>query len=120
MDEQVRKYYKLKSKIKEMEQELGELREQILNYYAEHEDKRENGSPLKFGSYQVKVVVQERKEYDDEKLYASLRDPELWRLVSKADGAKVASLLKLNVINDEAVKETYSLKKITLLQVDKI
>lgn len=120
MDEQVRKYYKLKSKLKEMEQELAELREQILTYWTEHKDAAEPGSHLKFGAYQVKVTVQERKEYDDGKLFDALPDPDLWRMVSKADGAKVASLIKLNVINDETVKETFTLKTITLLQVDKI
>ncbi|MFD1953864.1 hypothetical protein ACFSL6_06615 [Paenibacillus thailandensis] len=120
MEEKVRKYYKLKAKLKEMEQELGELRQEILDYYAEQERLQGPVPSLKLGSYQVKAIVQERKEYDDGKLYQSLPDPSMWRLVSKADGAKVAGLIKLNVLNDEAVKETYTVKKITLLQVDKI
>ncbi|QAY65961.1 hypothetical protein [Paenibacillus protaetiae] len=113
--EQVRQYYKLKKKMKEMEQELSGLRGHIVQYCEE-----QALSELEIGSYAVKIVRQERKDYDDAKLYNALPDPDLWRLLSKADNAKIAGLLKLNVINDEILQEAVSVKKITLLQVDKI
>ncbi|WP_379138420.1 hypothetical protein [Paenibacillus sp. sgz500958] len=114
MEKRVQQYYRLKQKQKEIENELSELRQEILNYCQEL-----GSSDTEIGSYKVKLVTQNRKEYDDQKLYNTLSDPEVWRMVSKSDPAKVASLLKLNVINDEGIKDTYTLKTVTLLQVDK-
>ncbi|MNI09994.1 hypothetical protein D3C73_630840 [compost metagenome] len=53
-------------------------------------------SEIELGGYRVKTVFQERKEYDDIKLYEALPDPEVWRMLSKADSSKVASLIKLS------------------------
>jgi hypothetical protein len=66
---------------------------------------------LEAGSYKVKLITQERKEYDDIKLYEALPDPGVWRLLSKSDSSKIASLIKLNVITEETVRDTYSVKK---------
>ncbi|WP_240421247.1 hypothetical protein [Paenibacillus periandrae] len=114
MDRKIKQYYQLKQKHKEIEQELTELRNDILNHCTEL-----GVSKLESGSYLVKIVLQERKEYDDNKLYEALPDPEVWRLLSKADSSKIASLLKLNVISEEKIKDTFSVKNISLLQVDK-
>ncbi|WP_372239012.1 hypothetical protein [Paenibacillus sp. FSL A5-0031] len=114
LDKTVRRYYQQKQKQKEIEQELTELRQTIMSYLAEQE-----ANELEIGSHKVKVVVQERKEYDDNKLYEALPDPELWRMLSKPDGTKIASLVKLNVINEEKLKDTFSTKTVKLLQVDK-
>ncbi|MEK3913075.1 hypothetical protein [Paenibacillus sp. FSL H7-0331] len=114
MDKKIKQYYQLKQKHKEIEQELTELRSDILNHCTEL-----GVSKLEVGSYLVKVVLQERKEYDDSKLYEALPDPEVWRLLSKADSSKIASLLKLNVITEDKIKDTFSIKNISLLQVDK-
>jgi len=114
MEKQVQQYYRLKQKQKEIEKELAELREDILAYCGERGE-----SDTEIGSYRVKLVTQNRKEYDDIKLYESLSDPEVWRLLSRSDPSKIASLTKLNVISEERIKHTYILKPVTLLQVDK-
>ncbi|WP_424768798.1 hypothetical protein [Paenibacillus sp. sgz302251] len=114
MDKTLRRYYQQKQKQKEMEQELNKLRNEILAYCTE-----QGVSELELGSYKAKIVMQERKEYDDGKLFEALPDPGMWRLMSKSDTAKIASLIKLNVISEELIKETYSLKTVKLLQVDK-
>ncbi|MDQ8734735.1 hypothetical protein [Paenibacillus sp. LHD-38] len=114
MDKTVRRYYQQKQKQKEIEQELTELRNEILTYLTEKE-----ASELEIGSHKVKLVVQERKEYDDNKLFEALPDPELWRMLSKPDSSKIASLIKLNVINEEKLKDTFATKTVKLLQVDK-
>ncbi|MCU6792476.1 hypothetical protein OB236_10080 [Paenibacillus sp. WQ 127069] len=114
MDKKIKQYYQLKQKHKEIEQELTELRSDILNHCTGL-----GVSRLEVGSYLVKVILQERKEYDDSKLYEALPDPEVWRLLSKADSSKIASLLKLNVITEDKIKDTFSIKNISLLQVDK-
>lgn len=114
MDKKVQQYYKLKQKHKEIETELSELRQDILSYCSE-----QGTSETEIGNYKVKLVTQSRKEYDDVKLYETLSDPEVWRMLSKTDPSKVASLIKLNVISEDKILPTYSLKTITLLQVDK-
>lgn len=114
MDKQVQQYYKLKAKQKELEQELAALRQEILAGMNEQGD-----SEAVFGGYRVKLVTQQRKEYDDELLYKTLSDPEVWRLVSKADPGKVASLAKLKVIDEAKIRHTYVLKTVTLLQVER-
>ncbi|MHA6532376.1 hypothetical protein [Paenibacillus sp. BAC0078] len=114
MEKKVQQYYKLKGKQKEIEKELAELRQDILDYCAE---KGETDSEI--GAYRVKLVTQNRKEYDDEKLYQTLSDPEVWRLLSRADPAKIASLTKLNILQEDKLAHTYTLKTVTLLQVDK-
>ncbi|AIQ46900.1 hypothetical protein R70723_14195 [Paenibacillus sp. FSL R7-0273] len=114
MEKKVQQYYKLKTKYKEIEKELTELRQEIIAHCAALGE-----TEALIGSYRVKLVTQNRKEYDDEKLYNTLADPQVWRLLSKADPAKVASLAKLKVIAEEKLADTYSVKEITLLQVDK-
>lgn len=114
MEKKVQQYYRLKQKQKEIEKELAELRQDILSYCSEQGE-----TETEIGSYKVKLVMQNRKEYDDLKLYETLSDPEVWRMLSKTDPAKVASLTKLNVISEDKIMHTYSLKTVTLLQVDK-
>ena len=115
MDKTVRRYYQLKKKQKELEQELAELRGQILSHCEE-----QGQSELTVGSYRVKLVAQERREYDDRKLYEALADAEAWRLVSRADPAKLAGVVKMNVISEEALQGTYTTKHITLMQVERL
>ncbi|WP_178382835.1 hypothetical protein [Paenibacillus sp. P46E] len=114
MEKKVQQYYKLKAKQKELEKELGEIRQDILAFCAE-----QGVVDCEIGGYRVKLVTQNRKEYDDDKLYQTLSDPEVWRLLSKADPAKIASLVKLNIIGEEKITHTYAVKTVTLLQVDK-
>ncbi|MHA0856790.1 hypothetical protein [Paenibacillus sp. CMAA1364] len=114
MDKKVKRYYQLKKRQKEIELELIELRSEIMNHCAEL-----NVTDLEFGSYAVKIVHQERKEYNDKKLYDSLPDPEVWRMLSKPDSSKIAGLIHLNVISEDRIKDTFTVKHITQLQVNK-
>ncbi|MNI41964.1 hypothetical protein D3C73_962320 [compost metagenome] len=114
MDKKVKRYYQLKQKYKEIEQELAELRNDITTFCAE-----QGVTELTVGSHRVKIVFQERKEYDDNKLYEALPDSDVWRMLSKPDSSKITSLIKLNVISEEKIKDTFTVKNITLLQVEK-
>lgn len=114
MEKKVQQYYKLKGKQKEIEKELAELRQDILDYCMEAGE-----TDSEIGGYRVKLVTQNRKEYDDDKLYQALPDPEVWRLLSRADPAKITSLTKLNILQEDKLAQTYTLKTVTLLQVDK-
>ena len=112
MDKTVKRYYDLKKKQKEIEQELADLRGQILAHCAEQE-----AAELAVGRFVVKIVEQDRREYDDQKLYDALPDASVWRLLSRADSAKIAGLVKLNVINEDVLQGTFSIKKVSSLQV---
>lgn len=114
MDKMVKRYYQLKQKQKEIEQELNSLRSEITTQCME-----QGVTEQVIGSYKVKLVFQERKEYDDSRLYEALPDAAIWRMISKSDPAKIASMMKLHVISEEVVKDTYLTKTVTLLQVDK-
>lgn len=114
MNRQVSRYFQLKSKQKDIEQELTELRREILAYCEE-----QGVSEATVGSYQVKLVHQERKEYDDARLYEALPDPDVWRLLSKPDLTRISSLVKLKVITEDQLKDTFAIKHVTILQVDK-
>jgi hypothetical protein len=109
-----RRYFQLKKKQKEIEQELSELRSEIMAYCTE-----QGSNETDLGNYKVRIIDQERKEYDDNKLYEALPDPQVWRLMSKADPAKISGLIKMNVITEEAIKDTYVTKKVSSLLVDK-
>lgn len=114
MEAKVKRYYQLKQKLKEYEQELVQLRQDIIGACED-----EGVSELEVGNYRVRIISQGRKEYDERKLYEALPDPELWRLLSKPDPSKIAGLVKLNVISEEKIVGTYSMKNISLLQIDK-
>lgn len=114
VDKAVKRYYKLKQKQKEIEQELSELRGRIMSHCEE-----QAVTDTEIGRYRVRIIAQDRREYDDQKLYSALPDAEVWRLISKADNAKIAGLLKQNVINEVALQDTYTLKKVASLQVER-
>lgn len=114
MEERVALYYELKSLQKEIERQLAELRNAILADCAE-----DGPAERTVGGYRVKIVTQDRREYDDNKLYEALPDASVWRLVSKADPSKIAALIKLNVISEAAVRNAYTVKKVALLHVER-
>ena len=115
VDKIAEQYYQLKMQLKEIEQEMASLRKALTTYC---EEKQAN--EMELGGYKLRIVRQERKEYDESKLFEALPDLEVWRMLSKPDTSKIASLVKLHVIPEEKLRDTYSTKKVTLLQVDKL
>lgn len=115
MEKTIARYYVLKQQQKDIEQELAELRTQIVDYCREHEQ-----AAIEMGGYIARIIAQERRAYDDQKLYAALPDAEVWRLVSKADPSKIAGLVKLNIVNEQVLQGTYAVKKISSLQVERL
>lgn len=111
---QVEQYYKLKQQHKEIEQSLKHMRSNIIVWC-----EQQKTDECVIDGFRVKLVQQQRKEYDDSKMFEALPDPDLWRMLSKVDAGKVASLIKLNVISEEKIQNTYDLKKMILLQVTK-
>lgn len=112
MEEIIARYYELKQQQKELEVELDALRKELLQMYPEN-------TTIDFGDYALKITYQGRKEYDDQLLYHALPDPSLWRLLSKVDSSKITSLLKLNIINEDMLENTYKVKQVPYVQVTK-
>lgn len=113
MEEKLARYYELKAVKKQIDEELDSLRQQLLVEFPEP-------TKLAVGEYQVKVTFQEKREFDDSKLYNALPDPSIWRLLSKVDSSKVSSLLKLNIITEDLLANTYEIKKVPYVQVQKL
>lgn len=113
MEQKLARYFELRQNLKEIEDELNELRKAFLESFPE-------GTVCEFGDYQLKISFQERREYDDQALFKALPDESLWRMLSKADTSKISSLVKLNVIQEEMLKDTYKIKRVPYLQVSKI
>ncbi|MDP5275558.1 hypothetical protein [Chengkuizengella axinellae] len=114
MIEKIKKYVELKNQQKQISEELSLLRDDIISFMDKIDE-----TEMDFESYLVKVVPQERRLYDDDKLYKSLPDDSLWRLMSKADTSKINGLLKLNIIKEDLLKDAYQVKKISNLQINK-
>ncbi|WP_316244862.1 hypothetical protein [Paenibacillus antibioticophila] len=108
------RYFEIKVLQKELDQELSELRQQILESCKEQDSNR-----LELENYEIKLIVQQRREYDENRLYETLPDLELWRMLSKPDNSKISSLIKLKIISEEKIKDTYAVKNVTVVQVDK-
>lgn len=112
MEEQLARYYELKEIQKQVEEELSDLRQKLMDAHAE-------SGMTEAGNYRLTISYQDRREYHDDKLYNALPDPSLWRLMSRADTGKIASLLKLNVIKDNILTGTYEQRKVPVLKVQK-
>jgi len=115
MEQKVTDYFELKRQQKEMEHRLAVLRDEIVAYC-----EGQGVYETRIGGFSIKTVLQHRKEYDDNKLYASFADPELWRLASRADGNKIKSLIKLGVLTEEKLRPAVTEKQVIVLQVDKL
>lgn len=112
MDQPIARYYELKEIQKQVEDELNALRGQLLEAHSEIGSAEE-------GEYKLSITYQERREYNDDRLFNALPDASLWRLMSKADTGKISSLLKLNVIHEQILTDTYEPKKVPVLRVQK-
>lgn len=115
MDVKLERYYQLKQEQKKVEQQLSDLRNEITQYCDQA-----GVSETEIGSYKVKIVFQDRKEFDEQKLYEALPDLELWRMLSKPDHSKISSLIKLNVITEEKIKDAFVVNRVQVLQVTKV
>lgn len=114
MNKLISRYYQLKQKNKVIEQELSELKEQIV----QHMNSEELTEQF-IGNYRVKLVQSERKEYHETLLYNALPDPELWRMLSRPDQGKISGLIKVGAIKEDQLKDTFTVKQQVALIIDK-
>jgi len=114
MNKLISRYYQLKQKNKSIEQELAELKEQIVQHL-----NNENVTDQTIGTYRVRLVQSERKEYHETLLFNALPDPELWRMLSKPDQGKITGLIKVGALKEDQLKDTYTVKQQVALIIDK-
>jgi hypothetical protein len=112
MENHLARYYELKETQKRIEDELNQLRGELLEAY-------EEAGIAETGEYALTISYQERREYNDDKVFNALPDASLWRLMSKADTGKISSLLKLNVVQEQWLAGTYELRKVPVVRVQK-
>ena len=106
------RYCALKTEMGRLEDELDALREEIIAAYAEDAD-------IRVGGYRLKIIYQEKKQYNEQLLFDALPDPELWKHVSKADPAKISSLIQANVLSEKLIRGTYRVSRTPYLYVDR-
>lgn len=113
MESTLERYFQLKREQRELEEQLAGLRDELIRLFPE---------PVQstIGGYHLRVSIQERREYDDRALYERLPDVSIWRLMSKADPAKISGLVKLNVISEDMLEGTYRSRQIPYVQVNKV
>ncbi|UFJ39668.1 hypothetical protein LOK74_16620 [Brevibacillus humidisoli] len=112
MEELVARMYELRELQKQVEDELEQLRTKILARYPV-------AAKVELDDYRMSVTYQERRDYDDERLYAALPDPGIWKMLSKSDPSKISSMLKLHVIDENILKGTYDVRRIPVLRITK-
>lgn len=109
-DAKLNRYCELKTRIKQMEEELDSLREEIVTAYPADVE-------FQLQDYTLKLIYQDKKQYDDQLLFAALPDPELWKAVFKADPAKISALVKTNIIPEKCLEGTYKVSRSPYLYV---
>jgi hypothetical protein len=106
------RYCDLKLQQKKIEEEMEELRKDIVAIHPE-------SAELEIQQYTLKIVYQEKKAFDEERLFAALPDPELWKHISKADSSKISALLKAKIITEDMLEGTYTASRVPYLYVHK-
>jgi isocitrate dehydrogenase kinase/phosphatase len=106
------RYCDLKMQQKKIEEEIENLRKDLLTLYQQSAD-------IEIKDYTLKIVYQDKKVYNDMLLFESLPDPELWKHISKVDNAKISALIKANIISEDMLEGTYSVTKTPYLYVKK-
>ncbi|ALS28355.1 hypothetical protein IJ21_29590 [Paenibacillus sp. 32O-W] len=113
MEEKLKRYFELKKLAAEVNEELGKLRNELL-------DGHDGIAKRAYGDYILKINVQDRREYSDDKLQEAFPDPALWRLMSTHDAGKIAGLVKLAVVTEEQLRHTYRIRRVQTLTVQKL
>jgi len=107
------RYCQLKARAKQTEEELDQLRREITEEFSEDAE-------FGFADFSLKIVYQEKRHYNDRLLVEALPDPELWRVLFKADPAKISALVKAGLLTDKALEGTYTTTRTPYLYVNPI
>jgi hypothetical protein len=105
------RFCELKMQQKKLEEELEALRQEIIGAYP-------TDVQFQLQDYTLKLVYQERKQYNDQLLFEALPDPELWKALFKADSAKISALVKANILSEKLLEGTYRVARTPFLYVN--
>ncbi|RNB85426.1 hypothetical protein EDM56_18655 [Brevibacillus fluminis] len=112
MEQQIARYFELKQLLKQAEEEVDRLKAELLAAY-------EAPGTYVNDEYKLMISVQERRDYDDNRLYNALPDKDVWRLLSKADTTKITGLVKLSILNEHILDGTYEVRHIPQIRISK-
>jgi putative RecB family exonuclease len=105
--EAANRYAELQAKIKELETELNEVKQNIVNYCQTQNLNRVFGE-----NCQITYKLVEKTGYDEEKVKETLEPAGLWQKVLSFDTALLKQLLADSGIPEETRKKIASLKKV--------
>lgn len=106
------RYCELKEQRDKLDEELENLREELIAAHAE-------SCELRIGEYTLKILYQEKRKYMEQQLFDALPDPSLWKHVSKPDGAKISALVRANVLPEKLLQGTYEIVRMPYVYVQK-
>jgi hypothetical protein len=105
------RFCELKVQQKKLEDELESLRQEIITAYT-------HDTELPLQDYTLKIIYQEKKHYNDKLLFDALPDPELWKVICKADPAKIAALVKTDILSEKLLEGTYRITRTPYLYIN--
>jgi len=106
------RYCELKEQHKRLEDELESIRKDIVSMYP-------HSAEVKINDFTLKIIYQEKRQFNDHLLFEALPDPELWKNVSKVDPAKISALLKADIISSEMLEGTFTTIRTPYVYVNK-
>ncbi len=109
-DNKLRRFCELKTQQKKLEEELESLRKEIITAYPADVQ-------FQLQDYTLKIIYQDKKQYNDQLLIDALPDPELWKVLFKADSAKISALVKANILSEKSLEGTYRVNRTPFLYV---
>lgn len=110
-DYKLTRFCELKMQHKKLEEEMEALRQEIIGAYSADVQ-------FQLQDYTLKLVYQEKKQYNDQLLFEAVPDPELWKALFKADSAKISALVKTNIISEKLLEGTYRVTRTPFLYVN--
>ncbi|MCD9024960.1 hypothetical protein [Cohnella silvisoli] len=112
MDEyKLARFCELKTQQKKLEEELESLRQEIIAAYP---------ADVQFHlqDYTLKLIYQDKKHYNDQLLLEAIPDPELWKVLLKADPSKISALIKTHILSEKLLEGTYVTTRTPFLYVN--
>ncbi|PKR78767.1 hypothetical protein CEY16_03145 [Halalkalibacillus sediminis] len=121
MEESVARFYSLKQEKKAIDEQLKELRKEIVAFL--DDQKGENTEcRQQIGEYQVRRQIRKQEKFDDEATVERLKDlglEEFIEVVEAPDIDKIKSALELSFIKSEDLDQCLFTKFTPIISVDK-
>ncbi|RKP46703.1 hypothetical protein D7Z26_24145 [Cohnella endophytica] len=109
-ERKLKRFCELKTQQKKIEEELEELRKEIIAAYP-------GDVQFQLDGYTLKIIYQDKRHYDDAKLFEAVPDPELWKALFKADSSKISAFVKTSLLSEKLLEGTYKTSRTPFLYV---